>query len=266
MISEAALLASAGPLRLGVFAALLLLLGWAQWRWPLRALGAQRWRWLRHLTLSALGTALVRLLFPMGAIAVGAWADARNVGLLQWLAAPHALQCVAGVVALDLAIYLQHRAFHQVPWLWRLHRMHHSDTEFELTTAIRFHPLEIVLSMLIKLAVILALGVPALAVLLFEILLNATALFSHANLRLPVGLDRASRRLLVTPDMHRVHHSVRPEETNSNYGFCLSVWDRWLGTLRTRPREEQIEMAIGLERFRTESEQSLWQQLQQPLR
>lgn len=260
------LLAHAGALRLAVFATLMLLLGWAQWRWPLRAVGAQAQRWVRHLTLAAIGTGLVRLLFPVGAIAIGALVDERNLGLLQWLQAPHWLQCLAGLVMLDFAIYLQHRVFHQLPWLWRLHRMHHSDTAFEVSTAIRFHPLEIALSMLIKVGVITALGIPALAVLLFEMLLNATALFSHADLRLPIAVDRALRRVLVTPDMHRVHHSVRPEETNSNYGFCLSLWDRWLGTLRTRPRPEQVQMPIGLEQFRADSEQTLLQQLVQPMR
>lgn len=260
------LLAHAGALRLTVFATLLAVLGYAQWRWPLRTVTGQAARWARHLTLSALGTGLVRLLFPIGAIAVGALVDASDSGLLQWLQAPHWLQCLAGIVVLDFAIYLQHRVFHQLPWLWRLHRMHHSDTEFELSTAIRFHPLEIALSMLIKLAVIAVFGIPALAVLMFEILLNATALFSHSDLRLPVAVDQALHRILVTPDMHRVHHSVRPEETNSNYGFCLSVWDRWLGTLRRRARQDQVHMPIGLEQFRSEHDQTLLQQLAQPLR
>ena len=197
------LLAHEGPLRLGVFLGLFALLAALQaWR-PLRGVRAPWRRFGRHLLLALLGSALVRLVFPLLAVAVGAAADARDTGLLQWLALPAWAQVLAGVVLLDLAIYWQHRVFHRVPLLWRLHRMHHSDTEFEVSTAIRFHPLEIALSMLIKIGVVGVLGVPAAGVLLFEILLNATALFSHADLRLPAAPERLLRSL----DAH-AHMSV----------------------------------------------------------
>lgn len=260
------LLAHEPALRLGVFVSLFGLLALLQWRWPLRGVRAPWQRWARHLSLAALGTALVRLCFPVAAVAMGAKVDALNLGLLQIWQLPEPWLVALGIVLMDLAIYWQHRLFHRVPLLWRLHRMHHSDTEFEVSTAIRFHPLEIALSMLIKIGVIVAFGIPALAVLLFEILLNATALFSHADWRLPAALDRRLRLLLVTPDMHRVHHSTLVAETNSNYGFCLAIWDRIFRSLRERPRDEQQQMPIGLERFRGAGEQTLAQQLRQPLR
>jgi sterol desaturase/sphingolipid hydroxylase (fatty acid hydroxylase superfamily) len=260
------LLAHEGPVRLGVFLGLFALLAALQaWR-PLRGVPAPWRRFGRHLWLALMGSALVRLAFPMVAVAVGAAVDARDTGLLQWLALPAWAQILTGVVLLDLAIYWQHRVFHRVPLLWRLHRMHHSDTAFEVSTAIRFHPLEIALSMLIKIGVVAALGVPAVGVLLFEILLNATALFSHADLRLPRALDRAVRSVLVTPDMHRIHHSVVVAETNSNYGFCLSLWDRLFASYLAHPASDDRLMPIGIERFRNAREQSWWQLLGQPFR
>ena len=260
------LLAHEGPLRLGVFFGLFALLAALQaWR-PLRGVRAPWRRFGRHLWLALMGSALVRLAFPVVAVATGAWAQARGVGLLQVVTLPGWAQIVAGVVLLDLAIYVQHLVFHRVPLLWRLHRMHHSDTEFEVSTAVRFHPLEIALSMLIKIGVVAALGVPAVGVLVFEILLNATALFSHADLRLPPALDRAVRSLLVTPDMHRIHHSVVVAETNSNFGFCLSLWDRLFRSYRARAASDDRLMPIGIERFRDVREQSWWQLLGQPFR
>jgi sterol desaturase/sphingolipid hydroxylase (fatty acid hydroxylase superfamily) len=157
---------------------------------------------------------------------------------------------IASLLLLDLSIYAQHVVFHKVPILWRLHRMHHTDLDFDVTTALRFHPLEIVLSMLVKLAVVGLLGAPAVAVLVFEVLLNATAMFIHGNVGLPPRFDRALRRLVVTPDMHRVHHSIRREETDSNFGFNLSWWDRLFGTYRDQPRDGHAGMTIGLEYFR----------------
>lgn len=260
------LLAHEIALRSGIFAGLFLVLAIVQGLLPFRGVRSRWRRWARHLALAALGTLLVRLLFPVLAIAVAAEVDAANFGLLQLLEGPFALQVLAGVVVLDLVIYLQHRLFHRVPWLWRLHRMHHSDTEFEVSTAIRFHPLEIALSMLIKICMIVICGVPALAVLLFEILLNATALFSHADISLPARLDRALRRLLVTPDMHRIHHSAVPVETNSNFGFCLSVWDRLFESYRAGSLRNPAEMPIGLEQFRESREQGLLPLLSQPFR
>jgi sterol desaturase/sphingolipid hydroxylase (fatty acid hydroxylase superfamily) len=170
------------------------------------------------------------------------------------------------VLLLDLAIYLQHVMFHAVPALWRVHRMHHSDTDLDVTTGLRFHPVEIVLSMLIKFAAIAALGAPAVAVLLFEVLLNATSMFNHANLRLPERVDAALRQVLVTPDMHRVHHSVIERETNSNFGFNLALWDRLFGTYRAQPEAGHEGMTIGVEQFRDPAEARLDRMLTQPFR
>lgn len=260
------LLAHESLLRLGVFLGLFATLALAQARWPLRGVEGAPQRFSRHLLIAAMGTLLVRLAAPVAAVAAGALAWQHGIGLLPLLDAPMALAVPLSIVLLDLAIYWQHRIFHRVPLLWRMHRMHHADTTFEVSTAIRFHPLEILLSMWIKVAVVLLLGAPALAVLLFEILLNATALFSHADLRLPERLDRALRQVLVTPDMHRVHHSVERHETNSNYGFCLSIWDRLFGSYRERPREEQRRMPIGLEYFREEADTRVSALLVQPFR
>jgi sterol desaturase/sphingolipid hydroxylase (fatty acid hydroxylase superfamily) len=169
---------------------------------------------------------------------------------------PAWLAILLAVAFLDFAVYAQHVLFHHVPWLWRLHRMHHADLEFDVTTALRFHPLEIMLSMLIKMAVVSLLGASAIAVVIFEVLLNATAMFNHANLRLSDPVDRSLRLAIVTPDMHRVHHSVRREETNSNYGFNLSIWDRLFGTYRAQPQDGHDAMTIGIEQFR--SPRDLW--------
>jgi sterol desaturase/sphingolipid hydroxylase (fatty acid hydroxylase superfamily) len=253
--------------RAGSFAGVFALLAIVQMVWPFRRVDALLRRWARHLSIVALGTALVRIAFPLAAIAVAAEVEASRFGILQMAQLsklPFALEVLAGVLILDLAIYLQHRIFHRVPWLWRLHRMHHSDTEFELSTAIRFHPLEIALSMLIKILVVVICGIPALAVLLFEILLNATALFSHTDISLPARLDRGLRRVLVTPDMHRIHHSVIPLETNSNFGFCLSWWDRLFDSYRAHAVRDPAHMPIGLERFRETRDQRLWALLRQP--
>jgi sterol desaturase/sphingolipid hydroxylase (fatty acid hydroxylase superfamily) len=260
------LLAHEPQLRLGVFLGLFTLLALLQRRWPLRGVAHIGSRFRRHLLIAGLGALLVRLAVPVAAVTAGAQAWQHRIGLLPWLGAPLMLAIPLSIVLLDLAIYWQHRIFHRVPLLWRMHRVHHADTAFEVSTAIRFHPLEILLSMWIKVAVVLLLGAPAVAVLLFEILLNAAALFSHADLRLPERLDRALRLVLVTPDMHRVHHSVAPGETNSNYGFCLSIWDRLFGSYRERPRAEQQQMPIGLEAFRSEADARLTALLLQPFR
>ena len=236
-----------------------------------RTVGRAR-RWPGNLGLVALGTLVVRLVFPVTAIGVALAAEARGIGLLPWLGTlpwldlPGWAGVVVAVVLLDLAIYLQHVLFHAVPALWRLHRMHHADLDFDVTTGLRFHPVEIVLSMGLKLMVIVALGAPPVAVLAFEVLLNATAMFNHANLRLPGALDRVLRALLVTPDMHRVHHSVVPRETNSNFGFNLALWDRVFGTYIAQPAAGHTAMTIGIPQFRDPSELRLDRLLTQPLR
>ena len=194
------------------------------------------------------------------------WAQQHAFGLLHALDWPHALNILLALLLLDLAIYAQHLLMHHVPLLWRLHSMHHSDTEIDVSTGLRFHPLEILLSMALKMALVAAIGAPVLAVLIFEILLNATSLFNHANLRLPAGLDRVLRLVVVTPDMHRVHHSWHRDETNSNFGFNLPWWDRLFGTYTAQPRDGHLGMSIGLHDFRHDSEQSLPALLLQPWR
>ncbi len=223
-------------------------------------------RWSNNLGVVALDTALVRLLFPLAAVGLALHAQANGWGLLNALEVPGWAAFPIALLALDLAIYLQHVMFHAVPALWRLHRMHHADLEFDVTTGLRFHPVEILLSMGIKLAVVAALGAPPLAVLVFEVLLNATAMFNHSNVAIPARIDRWLRLLVVTPDMHRVHHSVVPAETNSNFGFNLPWWDRLLGTYRAQPLAGHEGMAIGIELFRDRRELWLHRMLLQPLR
>jgi len=207
-------------------------------------------RWLNNIALVVLNTLLLRLLFPAAAVGVAAVCSARQWGLFNQVAAPGWFSVVASVIMLDGLIYLQHVMFHAIPVLWRLHRVHHADLDFDVTTGTRFHPAEIVLSMLIKFAAIVLLGPPLLAVVIFEVLLNATSMFNHGNVRLPLRLDRYLRLLVVTPDMHRVHHSHLEHETNSNFGFSLSLWDRLLGTYRDQPEDGHMDMVIGIDTWR----------------
>ena len=223
-------------------------------------------RWPGNLGIVAIDTLLVRLIFPTAAVGVALVAEMGGWGLLPALSAPPWLAVVVAVVALDLAIYLQHVLFHAVPALWRLHRMHHADLEIDVTTGGRFHPIEILLSMAIKLGVVAALGAPAAAVLIFEVLLNATSMFNHGNVRLPQRLDAVLRWLVVTPDMHRVHHSILPHETNSNFGFNLPWWDWMFGTYRAQPQAGHAAMTIGIEQFRDPRELRLDRMLSQPFR
>lgn len=223
-------------------------------------------RWTNNLALVVLDTAILRLTFPILAVALAVMAEQRGWGLFNNIDAPVWVAIVISMLLLDLAIYLQHVLFHAVPALWRLHRMHHADLDFDATTGLRFHPIEILISMGIKLAVVAALGPPAVAVLLFEVILNATALFNHANIDLPRPVDRVLRWIVVTPDMHRVHHSIDPRETNSNYGFNLPWWDRLLGTYVAQPAKGHQGMEIGIEQFRTPRDLWLDRMLIQPVR
>ena len=207
-------------------------------------------RWLNNTGIIFLDSLLVKLLFPVTAIGVAAAAHENGWGLLQYLQLPGWLSLVMSILFLDLIIYLQHLMFHAVPLLWRLHMIHHADLDIDVTTGLRFHPIEILLSMLIKMTVISALGPPVIAVLIFEISLNGTAMFNHGNIRLPETIDRFLRLLLVTPDMHRVHHSVIIRETNSNFGFNFPWWDRMFGTYRAQPVAGHIGMTIGLSQYR----------------
>jgi len=221
-------------------------------------------RWPHNLALVALNTLLLRMLFPLGAVGGAIWAAGAGWGLLPWLGAPAWVAFPTAVLLLDLAIYLQHLVFHRIPVLWRVHRAHHADLDLDVTSGSRFHPVEMVLSMLFKLAVVVALGAPTGAVLLFELLLNATAMFNHANVGLPPWLDRPLRWVIVTPDMHRVHHSIRPDETNSNFGFNIPLWDRVFGTYRQAPRDGHPEMTLGLPDVRDPAGQRLDRMLLQP--
>jgi sterol desaturase/sphingolipid hydroxylase (fatty acid hydroxylase superfamily) len=223
-------------------------------------------RWSNNLAVVVLDTVLVRLTFPIVAIGLAIVARDRGWGIFNVVGVPGWIAVVASVLVLDLAIYLQHVMFHAVPALWRLHRMHHADLEFDVSTGLRFHPLEIVLSMVIKLGVVAALGPPAVAVLVFEVLLNATSMFNHSNVDIPPAIDRILRRVVVTPDMHRVHHSVHPHETNSNFGFNLPWWDRLLGTYRAQPQDGHLAMTIGIEQFRTRRDLWIDRLLIQPFR
>ena len=234
---------------------------------PRRRLVASRpLRWFSHLAVVVLGTVLVRLIFPVLAVGLALHAEVRGWGLLNVVAIPWWLALIASVLILDLAIYVQHVTFHAVPILWRLHMMHHADRDFDVTTGVRFHPFEIVLSMLIKLAVIAALGPPAVAVVVFEVVLSATSLFNHGNVRIPSAVDRVLRAFVVTPEMHRVHHSVLAHETNSNFGFNLPWWDRLFGTYRAQPTDGHPDMAIGLTQFQGRGPENLWWMLVLPFR
>lgn len=193
-------------------------------------------RWTNNLALVAVDTIVIRLAVPLAAVGLALTAEQRGWGLFNVLQAPDWVAFGASLLVLDLVIYFQHRLFHAVPFLWRLHRMHHADLEIDVTTGVRFHPLEILVSLAIKLAAVAALGAPAWAVLVFEVVLNATSMFNHANVRMPSGLDRVLRWVVVTPDMHRVHHSIRPEETNSNFGFNQPWWDACFAPTAPNPR------------------------------
>lgn len=209
-------------------------------------------RWLTNLSLVVLSTVLLRLFLPGAAVGTALLAAERGWGLFNLVTVPPLLAGIASFVVLDFAVWLEHLASHKVPLLWRIHRVHHADTGFDVTTGLRFHPLEIVISMIWKVAVVAALGAPALAVVVFEVVLNATSMFNHSNIGIPEHVDRWLRRLLVTPDMHRVHHSTFHDETDSNYGFNLPVWDRLFRTYRAQPRAGHEAMAIGLEQWRDE--------------
>lgn len=233
--------------RLSFFGGIFLLMaGWEFLKPCRRQKYGRLLRWSNNLALVFLNSFLLRTLFPAAAVGVAIYVEDQGFGLLQQLPIPIFLSTVIAVVVLDLLIYAQHVLFHKVPILWRLHRVHHADPDYDVTTGARFHPIEIILSMLIKFAAIIVLGAPAVAVIIFEVLLNASAMFNHANLRLPKSVDKLLRWILVTPDMHRVHHSQIRVETDSNYGFALSWWDRIFKTYRAQPQKGHLQMDIGV--------------------
>ena len=264
---RAGLLAYEPAIRLAAFAGVFAVMAAWEWIVPRRKQAIGRtWRWPNNLGVVVVDALFVRILFPTAAVGLALIAEAQGFGLFNMVAFPWWIAVVLSVVILDLAIYLQHVLFHAVPALWRLHRMHHADLDIDVTTGLRFHPIEIVLSILIKFAVIAVLGAPAAAVLIFEVLLNATSMFNHSNVRIPAGIDRVLRWFVVTPDMHRIHHSILSRETNSNFGFNLPWWDHLLGTYRAQPEAGHEGMTIGIEQFRDPRELRLDRMLLQPFR
>ncbi len=238
-------------IRLGFFFGIFAIMAVWELVAPRRALTVSKvLRWANNLGLVFLNSFLLRLLFPAAAVGVAAVAQQKGWGLLNLYEIPFTVAVVLSVIVMDFVIWVQHVMFHAIPVLWRLHRVHHADLDYDVTTGARFHTIEIILSMLIKFATIVLLGPPVVAVVIFEVLLNATAMFNHGNVKLPAGLDRVLRWVLVTPDMHRVHHSVEDDEANSNFGFSLTWWDRLFGTYRDQPRAGHEGMTIGIHKYR----------------
>jgi len=241
------------PIRLGFFLSIFAIIGVWELLAPRRRLTRSKAvRWGNNLGMVVLNTFVVRWLFPVAAVGFATIGTQMGWGVLNYYTyeIPFPVAVLIGVIAMDFTIYLQHVMVHAVPMLWRLHRVHHADPDYDVTTGARFHPLEIILSMLIKFAAIMVIGTPVVAVVIFEVLLNGTAMFNHGNIKLPLGLDRVLRWFVVTPDMHRVHHSVEDDETNSNFGFNLPWWDRLFGTYRDQPRAGHEGMTIGIHKFK----------------
>ena len=245
------------PIRLGFFFGILAVMAAWEVLAPKRTLTVSKAiRWSNNLALVFLNSFMLRLLFPAAAVGMAAFASEQGWGVLNYYSIPVMAAIVVSVIAMDFVIYLQHVLVHAVPVLWRLHRVHHADLDYDVTTGARFHTVEIILSMLIKFATIVVLGPPVVAVVIFEVVLNATAMFNHGNVSLPGGLDRVLRWFVVTPDMHRVHHSVEDDEANSNFGFNLPWWDRLFGTYRDQPRAGHAGMTIGIHTYRSTREAS----------
>lgn len=252
-------------LRIGSFAGALLFTALWEILAPRRVLTTdKKGRWFANLSLIVIANIAVRILFPLLPFGLAVLSQSEGWGILNIIALPQWLEIIFAIVALDLIIYLQHLLFHFIPLLWRLHRMHHSDLDLDASSANRFHPFEIIISIVVKLGAVLLIGAPPAAVVIFEIILNATATFSHGNIRIPLKIDQWLRLLMVTPDMHRVHHSILPSETNSNFGFCLPWWDRLGGTYRAQPSAGHLAMTIGLKEFRNPSQLTLLRLLIQP--
>lgn len=258
--------------RLGSFITIFTLVGLLEWYFPRRRLTVPKTiRWCNNLAIVIVNNLLLKFIMPLFAVDAARLAQQHHLGLLPWLSGfteniPAVLPVVFCVIAMDASIYLQHRLFHYAPLLWRLHRMHHSDMDIDVSTGIRFHPIEILLSMFIKIAFVVLLGAPIASVILFEVLLNLTAMFNHGNVHLPKNVDRILRYWLVTPDMHRVHHSIDYSESNRNFGFCLPWWDRLFSTYQTQPKAGHTKMTIGLPYFREQRECLLPHMLTQPFR
>jgi sterol desaturase/sphingolipid hydroxylase (fatty acid hydroxylase superfamily) len=239
------------PIRLGFFFGVFGVMAAWEVLTPRRILNlSRRLRWTNNIALVVINTLILRLVFPAAAVGFAVLAQQQEWGVLNYYPLPVFLCVVVTVVVMDFIIYLQHVLFHAVPLFWRIHRVHHADIDYDVTTGARFHPLEIILSMLIKFVTIMVVGPPIVAVVIFEVLLNATSMFNHSNVYLPLGLDRVLRWIIVTPDMHRVHHSIEDDEANSNFGFNLPWWDRLFATYRDQPRAGHEEMVIGIHHYR----------------
>jgi len=251
MVLDDFVLANEVPLRMGFFFGIFAVMALWEVLAPRRRLQRSKWvRWTNNVGLVVFNSLVLRVLLPTAAVGMALFAGEQGWGLFNYITVPWWLTVVGSVIAMDFFIWLQHVMVHAIPLLWRLHRVHHADLDYDVTTGARFHTLEILLSMGIKFAVIVLLGPPVVAVVLFEIILNATAMFNHANVRLPAAVDSILRWVVVTPDMHRVHHSVEDDETNSNFGFNLPWWDRLFGTYRAQPRGGHEGMTIGIRTFR----------------
>lgn len=238
-------------IRAGVFFGVLILMAVWEVFAPRRASTISKVvRWGNNLGLVVFNSILLRFIFPTAAVGVAIFVSEHNWGLLNFLHLPPLISVAISIVVLDFVIYFQHVLMHAIPALWRLHRVHHADLDYDFTTGVRFHPLEIIVSMLIKFVAILILGPPVAAVVIFEIILNASSMFNHGNIKLPAALDRILRLLIVTPDMHRVHHSVEKDESSRNFGFNLSWWDHLFDTYRQQPRAGHEEMVVGIQNYR----------------
>ncbi len=258
---------SEGAIRLTVFASVLLAMALAEALFPRkRRTQARSQRWFTNGALVVIDTIVVRLVFPILAVGVALWSAARGWGFFNLIDLPVWLEIVLAIMLLDVAVYAQHVASHKIPILWRVHKVHHVDRDIDVTTGARFHPVEIVLSMAFKLAVVVLLGPAAVAVFLFEVILNASAMFNHSNVKLPLWLDKGLRALIVTPDMHRVHHSIIHRETDSNYGFCVSLWDRLFRTYQSQPEHGHEGVTIGLAEHQDNAPSSLWWSLMLPFK
>nr|WP_302471404.1 sterol desaturase family protein [Vibrio antiquarius] len=254
-------------IRLGFFLGVLLLCALWENKLPRKTLTASRgFRWVNNLSLVAVNSLIVALVMPIAAFQAAIIAQEQQWGLFNLLSLPAWLNIFLTVILLDFVIYAQHVIFHHVKPLWKIHRMHHADLDIDVTTGARFHPIEIIISMGVKIAAVFILGVSPIAIVVFEIVLNASAMFNHSNAKLALSADQKLRNVIVTPDMHRVHHSVIAKETNSNFGFFLSVWDRLFGTYRAQPELGHDDVVIGIPEIRNEAEQRLDKLLTQPFR
>jgi len=254
-------------IRVCIFAGMLLIIALWEWRRPRRRLLSRRLsRWTRNFSLVVASTLLIKLVLPIAAVALALKLQSLGWGLFNILAWPSAIEIIITIVLMDAWIYWQHRLMHIIPWFWRLHRLHHTDLDYDLSTAVRFHPVEILFSMLIKMLAITILGGPAIAVFIYEIILSSAAIFNHANAKIPARLEQKLRRFIVTPDFHRIHHSTIRQETDSNYGNFLSLWDHLFRSYTSQPKHDHESMLLGLDEFRSVKEQSFLHLLVQPVR